>query len=578
MLNVVLISTVLGLLAVFGAGVFPFTLSFLSLGLCLACVLAYRREAARPLDRLHLLLSLLIFIMVLSLLPLPDWIFSFTGSIRAEQNRLAGEALDRAAQLGLIPDAGHWFSFSRNRGGTARLFLLLVSGIAIACLASRLSAPWKGRMLRVLVLLGTALAVAGYVTQWLAPQGKTIWGLFPVEHGRPVACFINRSHFGGYLALLCPAALALAAETLDRRRCLAVAAWSACFIAMSFAVFLSLSKGAWLAWMGAMACVGVILLVQKRYLPLGVMLLSVLVAFGSVWAGRNEHLVTRMTQALSPSTNDSLQMRLATWKDGIRILKVYPFMGAGGNAFRAVFPQFRQATTRKPFVHAENEYIQIPVEMGIPATAAILGILLAAAVRWRSAAATGRLPSTVSLASAGAMAALFTHATVDFPLRVPLYFLTALTLMGFVMSSDPSPDSPPPPQVPRSVPFIPLSAFLLCLVVSLPGRKLYEYDLSDSIQTAPAAELAHRLAWSPTAWDAWYYLGRAAVQRGTDRSIAFGEQCITRAAEYDRNNYLLWKELCLLRLSLKDMDGAQDAYRQLKTLRSWMHIRELEKP
>jgi hypothetical protein len=275
----------------------------------------------------------------------------------------------------------------------------------------------------------------------------------------------------------------------------------------------------------------------------------------------------------------SATMRLSTWQDAAAVIGDYPVIGAGANAFRMVFPQYRTATTRKPFEHAENEYIQMPVELGIAGSGMVVALLVCAALYWRRTLAAGG-NATFSLCAAGMFTAVAVHALTDFAIRIPLYFVTVASAAGLVLS----PAQPVVPEQPAAMRarwrrYLPaIAAAVIAIAVSCMGRDIYLLDSTDFLENANGRQACKALAWSPTSWRAWYQVGRSAVSLGTDESCRFGERCLTQATAYDPNNYLLWEELCQLRLSLQDTKGSREAYSNLKRLREWKQIRELEQP
>jgi len=493
--------------------------------------------------------------------------------MRAEQDSLADKAVRSAERLGITKEpASTLFSITRNRAGTARVILLIIAGFCAASLSSRLPCPWKERFLKFLVLLGIVLAVAGLVSQWILPQGKTIWWLFPVPHGRPVGCFINRNHFGGYAAMMCAPALFLLIASLEKKQFAATLTWSAGLAAMSFAVLMSLSKGAWLAFAASMFMSLLLLLLQKKFVS-AILVVASLVTLGLVAiAVPSRSLGERLASLKNLPATTSASMRLSTWRDSIAVIRDYPVLGAGANAYRMVFPQYRTATTRKHFEHAENEYIQVPAEFGLPATLLIIAMLACVAVQWRKTWLIEK-NNMISLCLGVALTTVATHASTDFAIRIPLYFLTVTSMIGLVLS----PGTGPGPDVPgRRRLVVPIAALVIVLAVSCMGRKIYEFDSSDVLETTAGSDACRAIVWSPTSWQAWYHLGRISVEMKSDSACRFGERCITRAAQYDPKNYLIWHELCLLRLGLQDVDGSTEAYHRVKELREWKQIKKLE--
>ena len=430
----------------------------------------------------------------------------------------------------------------------------------------------KEQYLRFLLLFAATIAIAGIISQWIIPQGKNIWWLFPVPHGRPVGCFINRNHFGGFVALLCSPSIFLVAESIEKRKYPSAILWGLCFIILSTAAVMSLSKGAWLALSSSVIFSLLVMLFRKQWLTV-VSLSAILSIVASILILiPNQQINERFKSLAGVMQTSSAEMRLSTWRDSFAILRDYPFAGAGANAFRMVFPQYRAASTRKPFEHAENEYIQIPVEFGIPATALIIALIICIIAKWRKTLLTGQ-NVTISLCVAGTLVAVITHASTDFALRIPLYFLTVCSMIGLVISSSPSESQI---EILRLRALLPAGALVIIAALSISGSRIYKLDSIDYLADAGNDDICLALEWSPTSWQAWYNLGRAAVILRTNESKHFGESCLTQATIYDPLNYLVWQELSLLRFSLNDLEGARNAYCRLKELRPWAKINELE--
>ena len=568
-------------LTFFAAGILPFTISALAIIFCLACLFLIRGPQSPGLKLLPLLASVLIAFLTITAIPFPSPISSAFGSKRAQQNNLAKQAIRTSAELGISKkdETCSAFAVTRNRAGTARIILLVIAGIASAALASQMPAQWKDRYIQFLVLLGIILAAGGFISQWIIPQGKTIWWLFPVPHGRPVGCFINRNHFGGYVALMCAPAMFLLADSLEKRRPLSAFIWLAGLAVMSLAVIMSLSKGAWLAFAISMSSSFIILLYRRKFILVSSFILILLVLLISIARINpasipSSQVKERLLSMRNLPATESASMRLSTWRDGLAIIRDYPVLGAGANAFRMVFPQYRKATTRKPFEHAENEYVQIPAEFGLPAAAVIIAMLVVIARQWQISFLIEK-HILVSSCVGGMLLASAVHASTDFALRIPLYFLTVTSMLGLVISPSP-PVTQSQPAHSRLNCILSTTALAIALAFTCMGGRIYTQDSSDDDDSSRDSEICRTLAWSPTSWQAWYRLGKSAVAMRADNMCRFGEKCISRAAEYDPNNYQLWQELALLRLSLQDAAGAAEAYSRIKQLRPWKKINDLE--
>ncbi|OGV68577.1 MAG: hypothetical protein A2283_10890 [Lentisphaerae bacterium RIFOXYA12_FULL_48_11] len=571
MLIFILSTLTLTITAILGGGIFPFMIATIAAGLSIACLLTHTNIKQSSL--LPLLTGSLILILLATWIPLPSGLVANFGSRRTHQNLLAEKAIQKASELALIKPATSYYSITRNRAGTARMILLIIAGATLAALTAKMSAMWKERFVLFMILLITTIAALGFISQWILPQEKNLWWIFPVSHGKPVGCFVNRNHFGGFAALFAAPAIFLAADSLARKNYFQAMLRGFCLVILCFATFMSLSKGAWLALSASMLFATAVLLIQKKWLSSIILISSIAIAVAIITLVKvpNQQLNERLGSLSNISKNQSVAMRLSTWRDSYAILRDYPFSGTGANAFRTVFPQYRKATTRKPFEHAENEYVQIPVEFGIPATIVIIAILICIAARWKSAFQTPN-NALIALCVAGVLVTAATHSLTDFALRIPIYFLTVFSMIGLILSTS---------NIEQDTKhafdhILPLTGLLIVLLLSTSGKSVYKTDFSDFFETASNEEICRALVWSPTSWRAWYSLCRASVAIKSDEACRFGEKCLSQATQYDPRNYALWEELACLRLGIQDIDGAREAYRKLQELRPWKQISELE--
>ncbi|MBN2302046.1 MAG: O-antigen ligase family protein [Lentisphaerae bacterium] len=573
MLGFSLLSAAMLLLTILGGGILPkvtvITAIICCIGHLLVCFYAGKLDR-----RITLLTGLLIGMLIFSAIPLPPWSEFIFGSIRSDQNELARSAVQDAKSIGLVNESGEWFCLSRNRAGTLRMALLLLTVFSAAAIGSQMPGVWKDRYIRFVVIVGIAVAFLGYAGQWIYPQGKTFWWLISVPHGRPVACFLNRNHFGGFIAMLCPAAIILFADSFGRGKFWSSGFWGLGFGIMSLATLMSLSRGAWLAYIVSILSVTILLLVHRRVLMgMAVAFLLGVIAFAVIYLPHDE-LDHRLTSMGYIAQTQSGMMRMSTWFDTIMILPDYALLGTGANSFRMIFPQYRTATTRESFKHAENEYLQNLIELGIIGSMLVAGVFGRAMFLWRKTHIQSGTPRVLGFSVGGAVIVAMVHAVFDFPVRIPLYAFVLASFIGLVIT---------PYTCHHRIHIVagrrlvaPLLGILAVVLIGIHSGKIYDFDSSDAMMCADANRLAKMLTWSPTSWQAWYHLGRKAVADPSIDGVSYGHKCITQATEYDPNNYRLWAEICRLRHSLGDKQGAHAAYDRLRSLRTWVRIKEME--
>jgi hypothetical protein len=500
-------------------------------------------------------------------LPLPLHVSLLMGPHRLDSQLTVADTLEIAGELEAVPYRYPFFSLARNRAGALRIAVLAIAAFGAMGLTEQLSAGRRKTFSLLLLALGVAIAAAGITGRLWYPQGDTIWWVFPIQHGLPgpMGCFVNRNHFGGLLALLSPFAFVLFVECLGRKRIVGAFGAVIALSVMSAAVFLSLSRGAMVAYAAGMFLTAALLL-RRSGLRIGLAAVLLLAVLG-LGITRIPHpvLQQRVASLRSPLQDDSLHTRMAAWSDTFRIWRAYPLLGAGANGYRMVYPQHRRTSVRAFRAHAENEYVQLLAEGGLVGVGLFVWLCVAVALEIRRTRGVSSL-RLFRIATWGALGAAGTHALVDFPLRVPLYAVVLSVLVGLSLEL---PSMKPRPFLPQALACV--AALLLCPF----WRVMHTLDSTPHIVRSSAIELARGLRWAPTSWQTWYHLGRALALQGTPEGKLLGEKCIAQAATYDPNNYVVWRALCMFRLQLGDYEGAREARARVRELRSWVSLPDI---
>lgn len=525
---------------------------------------AFPQGAARPSSAVEIIMAILLLFVLATTIPLPPSLDSVAGERRHSQNQAVTTALQQAAQLGVPVFEEHpWFALTRNRAGTLRFFLLLATSFSALLLVSQFSQKWKTGLLHTLAIFGAAVGIAGFLGQWVFPQGDTLWWFIPIPHSvtSPAGCFLNRNHYGGFVALLVPVALALMSDAASRRRWASFIFYLLVTLVMMAAVCLSLSRGAMLA-MAAGVAVTLLIISFRIRLLWGLAILALMLIAAGTLVAKSSHLRDRLEGIHNPLELNSVQSRLAEWRESLRAYPDYAILGAGMNALRMVYPQTRQTSVGARLIHAENEYVQLLAEGGL--ISVLLTGALIVALRHRSQAAPDIL-EVAFIATTGAVAVAGVHCLFDFPTRHPLYAFVLGILAGLMVSQ---PSKPKRIWLPAGI------CFLGAVYLSASNPEtLKTRDDPAAFYQAPYSELQRALVWAPTS-PAWHYLGRAMIKEGnlrhTPELCAKGEEFVSRAAELDPQNYRLWYELGQIRLSLNKTERAAEAFDRAHQLRSWM--------
>ena len=575
-------------LAVYAAGAFPWATCAAAIALSAACLWMSLR-AARGLERsgvpgtlttTQAMCGLILLTLLASSVPLPLSLTRITGHTRHEQNVRASQALDEAAALDLVRPQPRAYALTRNRVGTFRVTALILAAFSAGWLAALSNAAHRMHVLRGLLAIGVWIAVGALISLLLYPQGDTIWWLFRIGHvlPGPVACFINRNHLGGYLAILCPAGLALAVSALERRRLLDGLIMLAAVGILIVAALLTLSRGAALATAVAVLATGIALLLHGRRLAGLTLFTAVLLILVSAPRLPIPGIRERFDSLHSADPGNSLRTRAAAWRDSFEIWRTYPIMGAGADAFRMVHPQHRRTTRGSRMAFPENEYVQLLTDAGF--LGLILTIALCATLKPRLRLLQRSPPHdafVIPVAAGAGLTAAAVHAVIDFSPHVPLYAVTLATLVGMTVHIPPDiPRGLRPPAAARRLSILVTGfAFLMSIALTFFHREMRMYDSKSYIARLRPDRLALALRWAPTSSTIWYAMGRAACFLDTIEGGEFGEACITQSVTYDPQNYRFWRELGHLRLSLGDKAGAREAFKRTQALRSWVKVPEI---
>ena len=270
--------------------------------------------------------------------------------------------------------------------------------------------------------------------------------------GLPVAdvstgSFVYKNHYANLLILCLSAGIGLMVATLQSnqsatrrdlmRSILSTLLGSKALIRISLAIMvialvMSRSRMGNMAFFASMTIIGILALViiKNRSRSLSILIISMFVIdvfIVSAWFGLDK------VQERIQSTNLSQEGRGEVVIDSLPMLQDFPLFGTGGGSFYSSFPSYKVANIQSFYDHAHNDYLQMGIEYGTPAT-----LLLVILVIWcflkSVRAMRKRRPSIfkgTAFACCMAILGMAIHMTVDFPLQAPAnacYFVVFLAL------------------------------------------------------------------------------------------------------------------------------------------------------
>ena len=567
-------------LAAFPTGHFSLTISVVAVALsaCLAACACFPRAPRQPRSRWvrpswveWTCIATLLFILV-TLIPLPLPATAVTGARRHGQNARVAEAIQAAADHGLLRTGSPWFALTRNRAGSLRVGLMLIAMFATAQLVSRLTPSSKTGLLRFLSVTVAAIGVAGHIGQWHVPQGYRIWWLLeiPPDPPGPVACFVNRNHFAALLVAFCPAAIALLDADVARRRWTRAVLSATTFACLAFAAVLVLSRGAFISLAAAMAATVLVLLARRRYAA-AVLLAAAAVVLGGCLLARPA-VRARVATFSEITTSDSYLTRLNAWRDSIPLWRAYPLAGAGLNGFRMTYPQHRQTSDSALMTHTENEYVQLLADTGVIGVALFLAICLALA---REAVLPGlrrRGDAVFAVAGIGALTAAAASAAFDYTMHIPMYGIPVAALVGTMLTQRARAEPGDESACVRASPLPAWVNLAAAVAIALPWHAKTRLDSPAFMRTATLEARAEALAWAPTSQQAWYFFARKVYRVGGASAAALAERCMTQSVVYDPNNYKRWLKVGQFRLDIGEHGLAREAFARVRELRYWVTV------
>ncbi len=529
--------------------------------------------------------------LIISILPIPKYLHSIAGERRLEQHQILKKILLEAHSIDLIKNPEMDLTFSRNRMGTANWVILLVAAIGTMGISSYLTRDKQLHYIRALVLIAVFISLAGIIGRYLLIENSKLSWFLPGEGTELYACFVNKNNFGGFLVLLCPAAIFLCAKDINDSNWFLAVLNVVCFFIMTTGVIISMSRGAFFTYIITILAV-VLLSVRRSTRKTGIIICLIsCISFAAIICFISGTLEQRLRTIGELDIDTSAQIRLAVWKDGFKMWKDYPLIGVGAEGFRMVFSQYRSIASTRSFHHAENIYLQLILDTGLFGLMLIAGSIVSYVHFYKTIKWTEQ-NSIVLLTVICAIISACVHALIDVALFVPLYLLVLSSLLGLPLGltdfsikrgfAEDEPDIVNTKEFEHgqvtkpsifSVLFpgfrwrdFKMTLFTLsCLILIISIFSFYRLDInlltrSDEINSSGPETIKKALVYAPTYWHAWYNLGRLAQISKDKSGYEFGDHCFLQAAVYNPTDYRMWKNLYEIRSAKHDIVGAEQAF------------------
>lgn len=250
----------------------------------------------------------------------------------------------------------------------------------------------------------------------------TLWNLGAGNAGRALVRFpfANPNHAGALLALALPVVLAMAARADGG----ALLALGATLVAGDALLAATVSRAAIAFGLAAQALTLALALrgrpAATARLTGGLFVLSAVAALAvGAWP-----LVERLRSATPIA-------RVDIWRGALPLLGDHWAAGVGRGALAFVYPRYGVLSSHTRFAFVENEWLELPVDLGVPAALAVL-----AAGAWAVKRAFGGELSLGRKAALAGLGALAAHSFFDFAVEAPGVALAACLLAALACPAE----------------------------------------------------------------------------------------------------------------------------------------------
>lgn len=302
------------------------------------------------------------------------------------------------------------------------------------------------RLLRWTAISVTAMAGFGLV-QYFTSNGKFLWFYqHPFRHtfGAVNGMFINKNHFAHLMALGIGPLLWCVQRSFSQaertpgndKRWLG---WLAALAVVLLAAAMTFSRGGIaMVVLATLVCGG---LFRRACLLRGKLLWGAAGVSAALACSLGIHGYATLAQRMEQVTSGSLTEldqdggRRRIWQTDIKALGDFFISGAGVGSHRYVYPMYLPETLETEFTHAENGYLQIALETGLPGVALLITALVALSVATATAIrhAPNERFAACAAAVTAAMAVSAVHSLVDFAWYIPACMATTLLLVACLL-------------------------------------------------------------------------------------------------------------------------------------------------
>lgn len=299
-------------------------------------------------------------------------------------------------------------------------------------------------LLRWLMWASAAYALYGLVLD-LMGSSTILWFEKWAYRDSLTATFVNRNAAAAYFGIGLLAALAEAISAIRRRSAASLAYLLLLLVPLAIlanAIVLTGSRSGAAATALA-AGVGLLLLVSVRRAPILIVPLLAVMLIGLALATLHvsgAHLMARIE-----ADGGSGQSRLWLYRTVAEMIAARPLTGTGAGTFQLVFPAWREPGQEMFLIWAQahNIYLELAVELGLPAAAAMLLLVMLLMLMCARALRRSEGSWHVALFALMSWLLLAVQGLVDFALQYQAITLTAAAALAMGIAGAAKPASGP---------------------------------------------------------------------------------------------------------------------------------------
>ena len=273
---------------------------------------------------------------------------------------------------------------------------------------------------------------------------RILWFEKTAYAGSVTGTFVNPNSFGAYcgIGLICSTAVLLRrfsgkaprrVSFRERLRFLLVefaprnglllSAW----LVLASALLLTLSRGAVASTALAMLILFLMLGLRRGFSQRGIMLrmLGAALVVGLLLALAGEALGRRLWD-IGPD----FARRAEIYSQTLTAIGEAPLLGTGLGTFEAVYRSYRAADIRPGVLMAHNDYLELALELGIPATTLLVIAVLALAAGCARGVWVRRRDFEFPAVGVAVCALAGAHSLIDFSLQIPAVAATCSLVLG----------------------------------------------------------------------------------------------------------------------------------------------------